>query len=63
MKKKSIGDILIILFAIISIICFMFMFGLGTFYLECSTFYSIIGIICILSATISFTLLEIKNEK
>lgn len=63
MKKKSIGDILINVFTLIAIICFMSMYGLGIYYLEHSTIYSIIGIIGILSATISFTLLEIKNEK
>ena len=58
----KIGNLLIYITTIIAIIGFMFMFGMGLFYMEHTTLYAVVGIITILSAAIDFTLMQIKNE-
>lgn len=60
--SMKLGNILIMIFTIISIVGFGYMFGMGLFYLEHSSHYGLIGIITIISAVIDFGLLAIKKE-
>lgn len=58
----KLGDILIVIFTIISIVGLGFTFSLGLHYLEHSTMYKAAVIITTLSSAIDIGLLAIKNE-
>lgn len=58
----KLGDILIVIFFLISIIGLSYMFGLGLVYMEHSAQFKVVGIITIISSIIDYGLLIIKNE-
>lgn len=58
----KIGNLLIYITTIIAIIGFMFMFGMGLYYMEHTAVYSITGIITLTSALFDGILMTIKNE-